>query len=60
MGIDFEQIIHLGQPEGLESYIQEVGHPGQNGAQSLAVLMLVKGVVIQHAELAMKQYNYVQ
>ena len=59
MGIDchnVEQVVHLGQPESVESYIQEIGRAGRNGAQSLAVLMLVKGVVIHHAELAMKQY----
>ena len=56
MGIDchdVEQVVHLGQPESVESYIQEIG---RNGAQSVAVLMKVKGIVIHHAELAMKQY----
>ena len=51
-----EQVVRLGQPESVESYIQEIGRAGRNGAQSLTVLMLVKGVVIHHAELAMKQY----
>ena len=44
MGIDchnVEQVVHLGQPESVESYVQEIGSAGQNGVQSLAVLMLV-------------------
>ena len=50
--------MHLAQPGIVESYIQEIGHAGCNGTQSVAMLILVKvkGIMMHHAELVMKQY----
>jgi len=51
MGIDCKnvhQIVHIGAPEDVESYIQATGRAGQDGAQSIAVLMQIKGVMQMH------------
>lgn len=46
MGIDcadIRQIIHVGSPDDVESYIQEIGRAGRDNQRSLAALILVKG-----------------
>ena len=43
MGVDcpdVSQVIHLGPPNDVESYVQETGHAGRNGSLALAVLLL--------------------
>ena len=45
MGIDctdVHQIVHL-PPDSVESYIQETGRAGRDGANSVAALYLIKG-----------------
>ena len=57
MGIDcknMHQILHVRAPEDIESYIQATGCAG---AQSIAVLMQIKGVKIVHADAQMKSYT---
>lgn len=47
MGIDcphVRQVVHLGSPSDRSSYIQETGRAGRDGKNSLAVLILLKGV----------------
>ena len=42
MGIDcpdVHQIVHVGAPEDIESYIQETGRAGRDGMQSIAILL---------------------
>lgn len=51
MGVDCPdvwQVIHLGPPDSIESYIQETGRGGRDGLDSIAVLALVKGVYKHH------------
>ena len=41
MGVDCQdvtQVIHLGSPDSIDSYIQETGHAGRSGSLSLALL----------------------
>ena len=45
MGIDIpdiRQIIHWGPPSDLEQYLQEIGHAGRDGRNSIAALMFGK------------------
>ena len=59
MGVDCQdvtQVIHLGPPESVDSYIQETGLAGRNGSVSLALLMQVKGISVCHREASMKKY----
>lgn len=45
MGVDCPdvlQVIHLGSPSDVESYVQETGRAGRNGSLALAVLLLKK------------------
>ena len=47
MGIgcpDVRQVVHVGPPEDVESYIQETGRAGQDGKESLAALLIPKGI----------------
>ena len=47
MGVDcpdVRQVIHLGPPDGTDSYIQQTGRAGRDGLQSIAVLLMVKGM----------------
>ena len=41
---DVRQIIYLGPPEDVESYIQETGRAGRDGQHSIAILMIIKGI----------------
>ena len=46
MGIDcpdVRQVIHVGQPEDIEYYIQETGRAGRDGKESLAAILIPKG-----------------
>ena len=60
MGIDCPDVrqgihVHVGPPEDLESYIQETGRAGWDGNQSLAVLLIPKG--LRHTmDLKMRHY----
>lgn len=59
MGIDcpdVHQIIHVGAPESIESYIQETGRAERDGLQSIAVLLLVKGQTRHFVDVNMKSY----
>ena len=37
---DVRQVVHLGAPEDMESYIQETGRGGKDGKPSLALLLV--------------------
>jgi ATP-dependent DNA helicase RecQ len=43
------EVIHLGLPDDIESYVQESGHAGRDGSPSLALLLLKPGSN-RHAE----------
>ena len=46
MGIDcpdVENVIHLGPPDDLESYVQETGRGGRDGRTAFATLLVTKG-----------------
>ena len=46
MGIDctdVENVIHLGPPEELKSYIPETGRGGRGGREGYATLLVTKG-----------------
>ena len=47
MGVDcpdVRHVIHLGSPDSTDSYIQQTGRAGRDGLQSIAVLVIVKGM----------------
>ena len=47
MGIDcpdVQQIVHIGLPDDIESYIQETGHAGRDRQLSLATLLITKEI----------------
>ena len=59
MGIDCQdvrQVVHVGPPEDVESYIQETGRAGRDGLQSIAILLLIKGVRTIHTDMHMRNY----
>ena len=55
--LDVRQIVRVGPPDDVESYIQETGRAsaGRDGEESIAVLLLLKG-----ARPFMDLYNYVK
>ena len=58
MGIDcpdVRQIVHIGPPDDIESYIQETGRAGRDGQLSLATLLITKERW-QHADDNTKEY----
>ena len=59
MGIDcpdVHQVIHLGAPDTIESYIQATGRAGRDNAQSVAVLLLIKGESRNRTDTNMRAY----
>ena len=47
MGIncnDVHKVIHVGPPEDIECYTQETSRAGQDGGESLVLLMLIKEI----------------
>ena len=59
MGIDcpdVRQIVHIGVPDDVESYIQETGRAGRDGQPSLAMLLTSKET-LSHVEPSMKEYQ---
>lgn len=52
---DVRQIVHIGSPDDIESYIQETGRAGRDGQLSLATL-LIANERWQHADDSMKEY----
>lgn len=59
MGIDLpdvRQVIHIGPPDDVESYIQETGRAGRDGLPSLAILLNISGSSY-HLTQSMKDYK---
>ena len=52
---DVREIIHVGMPEDVESYIQETGRAGRNGHPALAILL--KARTYHQCERSIKDYN---
>ena len=58
MGVDCKgvhRVIHYGPAKNVETYIQETGRAGRDGAQSV-VYLLYHGILLAHVEGHMKQY----
>lgn len=59
MGIDLpdvRQVIHVGSPDDVESYMQETGRAGRDGLPSLAILLNISGSSY-HLTQSMKDYK---
>ena len=57
-GVDWKgvhRVIHCGPAKNVESYIQETGRAGRDGAQS-AVYISYHGILLAHVDGHMKQY----
>lgn len=60
MGIDctdVHQIVHLTPPDNVESYIQEIGRTGRDGANAVAALYLIKGE-LKYSDANMKSIQF--
>ena len=59
MGIDcpdVRQIVHIGPPDDVESYIQQTGRAGRDGQPSLATLLFTKER-LHHIDDSIKEYQ---
>ena len=52
---DVRQIVHVGMPEDVESYIQETGRAGRDGDTALATLL--KARTYHHCDKNIKEYT---
>jgi len=53
---DVHQVLHFGAPDCVESYIQESGRAGRDDAQSVSILLIIKGESQHHIDNNMKEY----
>ena len=59
LGVDcfgVREVIHLGLPDDIESYVQETGRAGRDGSPALALLLLKPGAN-RHAERSIVGYS---
>ena len=56
MEIRVREVIHLGLPGDIESYVQETGRAGRDGSPALALLLLRAGAK-RYAERSIVEYS---
>ena len=54
---DVYEIVHIGPPNDVDSYLQETGRAGQDGMQSVAVLFQIPGESKTQVEQDIKAYT---